>query len=243
MRAGQDRRSYAPQLDAVQWRMLCAIVRDAIAVGRQHVHVGTHRQVVQNARGKRHAAIDKNQSRRRRRHRCVYRSCVQNGRRIGGRRLGQRTGRRVGLERRERGGRRPLDRLVAKHRRRIASRLCFCRGNCLRCGRRRRGRMFSGDIIGNHGFWRSVDQFRRGEVSSLRSRSRRHRRQWSDRRGGQQFRDAVMRGGCRGREVRLRNCCNQCGHARRVEHHPRLKGASRQTNRHSRSPKTSVIFK
>jgi len=32
VRAGQDRTSYAPQLDAVQWRMLCAIVRDAIAV-------------------------------------------------------------------------------------------------------------------------------------------------------------------------------------------------------------------
>ena len=36
MRAGLNRASSDPQPDAVQWRMLCAIARDAIAAARTH---------------------------------------------------------------------------------------------------------------------------------------------------------------------------------------------------------------
>ncbi len=36
MRADRDLAPGAPQLDAVQWRMLCAIARDAIASAREH---------------------------------------------------------------------------------------------------------------------------------------------------------------------------------------------------------------
>ncbi len=34
MSAGQDQAPNAPQLDAVQWRMLCAIAHDAVATAR-----------------------------------------------------------------------------------------------------------------------------------------------------------------------------------------------------------------
>ena len=36
MRAGLNQLASDPQPDAVQWRMLCAIVRDAIAAARTH---------------------------------------------------------------------------------------------------------------------------------------------------------------------------------------------------------------
>ena len=36
MRADLNRASSAPQLDAAQWRMLCAIARDVVAAARSH---------------------------------------------------------------------------------------------------------------------------------------------------------------------------------------------------------------